>query len=273
MKVEVNEVAEALGVDLVSRLPHGANSGAYAVRTADGADAVLKVGEDAFREPPPVAVLRARGYPMPAILGSGSAGGVSYELTERVDGTPMNQPAIGQLTAVRRVIALQRAVGLGSGDWVEYMVTSITDGCVGYCEHAAMQAHSDETRALLDRLRKLADARRHVDVPSDDAVHHDFSPYNVLVRGDTIAGVVDWGDTRLGDSAFDLVTLAFYTYDFDLRDALLGAAREATSPEAIELYAAHMVLRQTDWSLRHDDAATAEWFAGVGVALLDRVAP
>jgi hypothetical protein len=269
--VKVNEVADALGVTLDGRLPHGASSGAYAVRTADGAGAVLKIDATAFDQPPLVDALRARGYPIPAILRSGALDGVHYELTARVDGVPMDQPTLEQLPAVRRVVEMQRAIGLGSGDWVDHMVNSITDGCVGYCEHAAMRAHSDATRALLDRLRRLADARRDIEVPTDDAVHYDFSPYNVLVRDADIAGVVDWGDARFGDAAFDLVTMAFYTYATNVRDALLAMARTSTAPAALELYVAHMILRQTDWSLRHDDPGTAEWFAGVGESLLGRV--
>ena len=73
--MEPDEVADAIGVVLVGRLPHGANVGAYAVRTADGVDAVLKVGVDDAGESPLVAALRARGYPIPAVLSSGSAGG------------------------------------------------------------------------------------------------------------------------------------------------------------------------------------------------------
>jgi aminoglycoside phosphotransferase (APT) family kinase protein len=135
-----------------------------------------------------------------------------------------------------------------------------------------MRTHSDGTRALLDRLRRIAESRWDIEVPNDDAVHYDFSPYNVLVHDDEITGVVDWGGARLGDATFDLVTLAFYTFDARVRDALVAAARETTSPRALELYVAHMILRQTDWSLRHDDTATAEWFAGVGETLLRRTA-
>src|SRR5262249_55128082 len=46
--VDLIEVARALGVSLEGTLPHGANTGAHAVRTADGVDAVLKIGVDAF---------------------------------------------------------------------------------------------------------------------------------------------------------------------------------------------------------------------------------
>jgi len=269
--VEPDEVADAIGVVLVGRLPHGANAGAYAVRTAGGGDAVLKLGVDDAGETPLVAALRARGYPIPAVLSSGSAGGIAYELVELVDGAPMDQPTFGQLPAVERLIACQRDLGLGSGDWVEHMVASITDGCDGYCELAAMRAHSDETRALLDRLQQIAGERDDIDVPTGGAVHYDFSPYNVLVRGDDVAGVVDWDGARLGDSSFDLVTLAFYTYDYAVRDALLETAGAQTSPGALELYAAHLVLRQVDWSVRHDPSSV-EWFMGIGDALLGSTA-
>jgi aminoglycoside phosphotransferase (APT) family kinase protein len=271
--VDVNEVAAALGVTVEGRLPHGANAGAYAVRTADDRDAVLKIDAGESSKPGLVGALRARGYPIPAVISTGSVDGIAYELTERVDGEPMNQPTTEQLLAVLRTVALQRAIGLGTGDWIEHIVTSVTDGCSGYCEHAAMQAHSDETRALLERLRRLADARRDAEVAADDAVHYDFSPYNVLVRGDDVAGVVDWGGARLGDAAFDLVTMAFYTYEASVRDELLAAAGETTSPDALGLYVAHMIVRQTDWSLRHQTEAEVEWFMGIGNALVGRVAP
>jgi hypothetical protein len=35
------------------------------------------------------------------------------------------------------------------------------------------------------------------------------------------------------------------------------------------LYAAHMVLRQVDWSLRHQDETAVWWPTGMGEALLD----
>jgi hypothetical protein len=273
---DVNEVADALGVKLAHRLPHGANTGAHAVRTSDGVDAVLKVVATEPGEARPeallVAVLRTRGYPIPPILRSGTVRSVHYELSELVDGTPMDQPTPAQLPAIREVIHRQRAIGLGESNWVEHMVTSVTDGCAGYCQHAAMQSHSEATRTLLDQLRRLADKRRGIEVALDDAVHYDFSPYNVLARDDRITGVIDWDGARLGDAAFDLVTLAFYTYDAAVRDALLAAASELTPPGAVELYAAHIVLRQVDWSLRNHTDAEVAWFMGVGKALLARVA-
>ena len=126
----------------------------------------------------------------------------------------------------------------------------------------------DGTRAVM----KLYTGDAHnLDVADTDVVHYDFSPYNIIASGDRITGVVDWDGATSGDAAFDLVTLATYTYDFGLRDELLAAAAASTAPRALALYAAHMVLRQVDWSLRHHDEATVEWFLGIGTALLDSV--
>ena len=119
-----------------------------------------------------------------------------------------------------------------------------------------MTEHSDETRALLARLRRIADAAQRIDVSDRDVVHYDFSPHNVLVDGDRITGVVDWDGATNGDAAFDLVTLAAFTYDYAVRDELLAAAAQLTDPRALALYAAHMVLRQVDWSLRNHDATS-----------------
>jgi aminoglycoside phosphotransferase (APT) family kinase protein len=38
----------------------------------------------------------------------------------------------------------------------------------------------------------------------------DYTLANVLVDGDTISGVIDWGGTRSGDRLFDLATLVYY---------------------------------------------------------------
>ena len=100
-------------------------------------------------------------------------------------------------------------------------------------------------------------------------MHYDFSPYNVLADEDGITGVVDWQGATSGDAAFDLVTMAYYSPDTEIRDQLLAAALARTDPRAVELYAAHMVLRQVDWCLRNHDATAVWWFRDLGTSLLD----
>jgi Ser/Thr protein kinase RdoA (MazF antagonist) len=275
--IDVDEVAAALGVDFLGRLPHGEGTGAYAVRTPDGTSAVLKLFTgDVFDFNAPSAfieTLRARGYPAPRIYAAGVIDGVRYEVQERLAGEPLEQPARAHVEPLHALIERQRDVGFpGRAPWVDDIVTSVLDGRSGYCEHAAMRAHSDATRELLDRLQRVADAASGVDVATTDVVHYDFSPYNILVSGDRITGVIDWDGATSGDAAFDLVTLAAFTYDYGVRDQLLVVAATMTDPAAIALYAAHMVLRQVDWSLRNHDDATVQWFMGIGDALLGRTA-
>jgi hypothetical protein len=275
--VEPREIAAAVGVELIGRLPHGEGTGAYEVRLANGTGAVLKLftGDvfDFGARTDLTDALRERGYPLPAIHAAGVIDGARYEIQERLPGAPLEQPGAQHVGPIRELIDLQRDVGRpGRGPWLDDMIASVVDGCTGYCEHAAMRAHSDETRSLLERLRRIAGAARGVDAPRDDVVHYDFSPYNVLVDGTRVTGVVDWDGATSGDAAFDLVTLAAFTYDYAVRDNLLAAAANLTEPRALGLYAAHMVLRQVDWSLRNHGDAEVAWFMGIGTDLLAAVA-
>lgn len=269
--VEVADVARAIGVQIVGQLPGGEGAGAYEVRMPDGQRAVLKVDAgdvlDLGIATTLIEALRARGYPAPASLGTGTVADTAYELAELMPGGPVEQIAAGHVPQVVALNELQRDVGLtGRGPWITEIVTSLLVGCVGYCQLGPLRAHDP---ALLARLQEIADRSRDLAVPNHDVVHFDFSPYNILADGDHVTAVVDWQGATSGDAAFDLITLAYYTYDFALRDQLLDAAAARTTPEALHLYAAHMMLRAVDWSLRHHDDTAVWWATGMGEALLD----
>jgi Ser/Thr protein kinase RdoA (MazF antagonist) len=276
--VDVNEVAAAAGLRVVGRTRHGESASTFDVRTADGTDAVLKVHEE-----PPVDAdaqllldcIVGPGYPAAIpIEGWTTIDGRFYELQPRLPGEPVEQITAAHLSSVRALNEMQRGAAtesLAGYTWLDDVIRTVVEGADGYCEHDAMQRHSDATRALLDRLATIADTARDARVPIRDVVHYDFSPYNILAEGDRITGVVDWEGVRAGDASFDLVTLAFYTYDYAVRDELLAMTRGRTPPRALALYAAHMVLRQVDWSLRHDPS-TLDWFVGIGEALLGSLA-
>jgi hypothetical protein len=274
--VEARDIAEAIGLELVGRMTHGESGGAFEVRTADGTRAVLKLymGDVLDLDAPSglVDALRARGYPAPATLAKGSVDGCAYEIHELLPGEPTEQVTPALLPNVFALNALQREVGIvGRGPWIDEMVSTILDGRVGYCEHGAMTEHSDATRELLDRVFRIADGARGLRVSDTDVVHYDFSPYNVLSDRDQVTGVVDWNGATNGDAAFDLVTLAYYTYDYSLRDALLSAAAAQSDPDAVVLYVAHMVLRSVDWAIRNHREFEVQWFIGIGIDLLTAV--
>lgn len=56
--------------------------------------------------------------------------------------------------------------------------------------------------ALLDLIPRL---------PCDTVVHGDLGPEHVLVDGDTLSGVIDFGDAHIGDASIDLAWALFGT--------------------------------------------------------------
>ncbi|MFE3258239.1 phosphotransferase [Nocardia sp. NPDC059091] len=56
-------------------------------------------------------------------------------------------------------------------------------------------AHHDSALAVLDVVAEF---------PADTVVHGDLGPEHVMVYGNRIAGVIDFGDVHLGDAANDL---------------------------------------------------------------------
>jgi aminoglycoside phosphotransferase len=270
--VDAQRLAATIGVTLVSPMPVGESGGAYEVVTDGGARAVLKIESTRvadFGIPHAIThALRARGCPVPEVLEQGTLAGLRYELSELLPGEPVTEVTPSLVPEILRVHELLYELGRpGRAPWIEDMVTTVTEGRSGYCEHAALRAHDPE---LLDRLRATAARAASADTPTADAVHYDFSPLNILAAGDRVTGVVDWNGATSGDASFDLVTLAFYTHDSEAHATLLDRARARTDPRALRLYAAHMVLRQLDWSLRyHRDQL--QWFTDLGLALLAEV--
>ena len=57
-----------------------------------------------------------------------------------------------------------------------------------------------------------AGIRELVDVCPEDrhVIHDDLINFNVLVQGDRISAVLDWGSSKIGDFVFDLAKLVFY---------------------------------------------------------------
>ena len=152
----------------------------------------------------------------------------------------------------------QAGLGDGAHRLTGLLTATLTFGGDGFCVHATLAARPD-TRALLAMVRKTA-ARHLAAVPEKgDFVHGDFTLANLLTNGDGITGVIDINPPPLtGDRAFDLATLLFYLYDRDpIRERLRARVLEITGHRALDVYLAHMMLRQVDWSLRHHPGTPA----------------
>jgi aminoglycoside phosphotransferase (APT) family kinase protein len=148
-----------------------------------------------------------------------------------------------------------RAVDVDSS-WPETIVESVTVGFEEFAVVGTLERHSDASRELLTLCRRAVERHAAWLPASRDIVHMDYTLANVLVDGDTISGVIDWGGTRSGDRLFDLATLVYYA-----RGEAQEIERyvvERIGREGLSVYLAHMAIRQSDWSLRHHGLAAGD---------------
>jgi hypothetical protein len=218
--------------------------------------------------------LRAKGYPAPEYVWFGQALGGTYSIQTALPGTPMTFLTASLLARLLALNELQ--VGQappGPRNWPQEVVNTVLFGGQGYCIHTSLQQYSPETIELLRQLQRLVLKHREETTETNDVVHFDFQPSNLLIYHQEISGVVDWDATSAGDATFDLATLLFYTYDnAAIREELWRYLLERASLSVLSVYLAHLILRQVDWSLRHHDQTTSERFISRGQTLLQEIA-
>lgn len=277
----VNVINARHGLQLIlgERFPHG-EQGAFAVHDATGAAFVLKWSADVRmdecvdRARLVTECLRDRGYPVPRYRFHGVVGDVHYSLQEALPGQPIGTVSLTHLPRLLELNALQRgAAPLPAGDWPQWIIGSVLDGFEGYCVLASLENHSQTTQALLAEAQALAARYSDTVCPATDIVHFDFNPVNILADDGQISGVVDWDGASPGDCAFDLVTLLFYARrHHDARRALWRHLSAYSTPGAVALYLAHLIVRQVDWSIRHHDDATVGFWVDNANTLLSELA-
>lgn len=252
--------------------------GAYAIADQEGQHYVLKwsVGGtdhlDQLRYASAITDrLRATGYPAPAYLYTGTAFDSTYFIQTALPGVPMQRLTRYYLPQALKLNELQigQAPGSGPRNWRQEVINTVLYGGNGYCLHEALQHHSPETAQLLHTLQEIVLTHQDEVPTANDIAHFDFNPANLLISNGTISGVVDWDGVYAGDCAFDLATLLFYAYDdLSLREQLWQALLAGTSLNILSVYLAHLMLRQTDWSLRFHDAATSNQYLDRSYAIL-----
>jgi hypothetical protein len=254
----------------------GGEVGATDVRGDDGSRFVLKWwdGDAAAGRLAAVFVerLRVRNYPIPRFVIADDLGGVTVMLQDYVEGSVSDDVSAGTVETLLALNGLQAGEGDAElSDWSTYITDSLLHGCEGYCLHEPLRDYDRRTAPLLETIRATGEAVG--DLPSGDVVHVDFHHRNVLLHGGRISAVIDWEGCLSGDSAFDLVTLAFglnvARVPVAARERVWEDARRRAEPEALRAYVAHMALRQVDWSIRHRTAADVDHWLAVSHTFLD----
>jgi hypothetical protein len=235
--------------------------------SGESGDGLRREGDGVVRELDAVTrALRGRGYPAARLRESGHGDGIAFWVQELLPGSPFDaRERTARLALIARLLPellrlndAQASLGTGRVRLADLLRTTLTVGGDGYCVHATLR-DDPRARGMLPVVRATAD-RHLADIPDGgDYVHYDFNTANILSDGTSITGVIDMNPPVIsGDRAFDLATLLFYIYDHDgLRAALRGRLLELAGPGAAAVYLAHMVLRQVDWSLRHDQGGAA----------------
>lgn len=207
--------------------------------------------------------LRSAGYPAPDYRLVGHTAGTTYTIQEQLAGSPLIT-VLGDPTDDRQLAAMlpqlldlnELQAGLGqdrASTWPRLIVETVLLGGREWCVHETMRQHSPATAQLLDRLQELVLAHRDGPFETRDLVHGDFQYANILTEDGRITGVVDWSFSEPGERAFDMTTLLFYSYDIpEVRRQLWDHVLSLAGPGAVAVYLAHLVLRQTEWSIRHE---------------------
>jgi hypothetical protein len=223
----------------------GGEVGAERLLDDEGNAYVLK-HQPAGLAPETTEALRAVGYPAPRYLVVAE----TYCVQEELPGIPLggwDVPITEPLLALNE-LQQGRAVD-DDRSWPATIVESVTEGFEEFMVLETLRQHSPEGRELLTRCQAAADRYANTLKTAEDVVHLDFTPDNALAVDGEVTGVIDWGGTRSGDRAFDLVTWLFYARESgdDLRKLII----ERIGEQGMAVYLAHMAIRQADWSIRH----------------------
>jgi Ser/Thr protein kinase RdoA (MazF antagonist) len=264
------ELWRELGYDLGSRAANGeSDEGAWFATAPDGAPVVLKwFPDEALADRyavllPALDVLRARGVPVP-----------EYPFVRAVDGWTLSAQQVlpgrswealhghGARVApppmVDRVI---ECVGAAAGiagppagssplPWGEFIVHTLTVGEEGWAMHAPMRSWSARTAAVLDRIEAVGADADASWFPTTGLVHLDLHTGNLLARDDgELTGIIDWEAACAGDHRFDVAAFAF---DLDgAGQQIWDRVDPLIEPHLLRVYVAHLVLKYTDWAVRH----------------------
>ncbi|HEU5377923.1 MAG TPA: phosphotransferase [Ktedonobacteraceae bacterium] len=263
---------------LLEKYPDG-EQGAFAVTDHLGRRWVLKWAPDAHNVPwmqeakTVTDLLRSRGYPAPHyLLIEGIPEGI-YSIQSALPGSPLRTLTTTLLPRLFELNELQVGQAIpGRKDWHQEVINTVLLGGDGYCLHTSLQQESQRTADLLQTLQALVMAHQDEPHRTNDIVHGDFQHANILMQDGQISGVVDWDGFAAGDCTFDIATLLFYSYDLvDVRELLWNYALERASLNLLSIYAAHLILRQVDWSLRYHDHTTSERYITRGQILLQEI--
>ncbi len=186
---------------LLRRYAEGENEGAYALADAAGVRYVLKRYEHEQIVPrlerarTITAYLRSKGAPVPIYQSVGTLpDGPTYAILSALPGSPSRALTNDQLQRLLALNDLQAGQAIShEQNWSSYATAVVFDGESGWAD--SLRTYSQATRSLLNSLQRLVMGKEACCAKTDDIVHGDLSPGNVLVEEAASAGL--WTGMRL----------------------------------------------------------------------------
>lgn len=243
----------------------------YSVRTADG-NLVARFGayDEDFEKDAFAARYSSRTLPVPPILEWGPALGGYYALAprmngehiDRLDGARMRRalPSLFAALDAMRAVDLSSASGFGGWradgrtshpSWREWLLRFVdepaTRGAAGWREllrdvPSAVRSFEEGYERLVQLAEPCPEVRH--------LFHDDLINRNVLVSGDRISAVLDWGSSKYGDFLYDVANLVFYKPWFPQWRNIDFAAEALAHYDSIGLAVPHFAERLKCYTLR-----------------------
>lgn len=216
----------------LSRIGHGEWSRAYAFRCA-GADYIARFSavEEDFAKDRLAAAYTSPALPIPRLLDMGTAFDGFYAISERAFGEFIDDLDAERMRAVlpslfaaldaARLTDLHATTGYGGWgadghapfpNWRAALLDVVndrpTDRVHGW--RARLDA-SPERSGPFDAAAAQLEALVHACPEERHLIHSDLLHYNVLVAGDRLSAIFDWGCSLYGDFLYDIAWFDFWT--------------------------------------------------------------
>jgi len=255
----------------VTPMRRGEWSAVYAVKTVD-ADLVARFSayDEDFEKDAHAARYSSPALPIPRVIEWGPALGGFYAVSERVRGEYIDRldeagmrrvlPSLLAALDAMRSVDLSWSAGFGlwraggrttHPTWRAFLLGVATDPVTrrapGWRDVLAPSptgtAAFEEGHARLRAVVGSCPEERHL-------VHDDLIHFNVLVDGDRIGAVLDWGSSIHGDFLYDIAKLVFYQPWYPAWQDIDFAAEAARHYDAIGLDVPRFVERIFCYTLR-----------------------
>jgi hygromycin-B 4-O-kinase len=224
---------ERLGINAVDviELAPGEWSQAFAYGH-DGQEWVVRISglEEAFRKDERAVRYASGALPIPRVVDVGPVGDGYYAISERLSGDVLETidgrrlwallPSLMATLDAMRLADVGDSIGYGGWgpdgvggypSWRAMLLDAATDHSTRHTHgwRARLAASETGDGPFLEAYRALTSLVDHVG-EDRHLIHADFMNRNVLVTGDQISGVLDWGCAMYGDFLMDLAWIDFW---------------------------------------------------------------